>query len=239
MKTSLVLLITAIFFILLSATTIQKKEKVIQINIDHILNARSVTTLTNGKLVTWTMGIDGNGAADGYLTQSSSLFKGDKNPHALPDNPLIPATNLHPEVLLNYNNNDSISNQTVAVSGKGSFGFDVPSSRYSEIFLALTSSEGASQIKVEMHYTDGMESKSFEVPDYYRDIQANNPNYCYLVHDLAKWGKMNNMTEKNHHNIDLLNIHPNPNRILTHIQIAKSEAGYLVFWATIGVTVIE
>jgi len=237
MKISFVHFISVLSFILLSASPIQKKGKVIQINIDHLLNARSVTTLTNRKLVTWTKGIDGNGIADGYLTMSAALFKGDNNPHALPDNPLIPATAQHPEVLLHYNNNDSISKQTVAVSGEGNFGFEVPSSHYTNMFLALTSSEGVSQIKVDLHYTDGIESKSFEVPDYYKDIQANDLNYCYLVHDLAKWGKMNNMTEKDHHNIDLLNIHPNPKRILTHIQVEKTEAGYMVFWASIGLAV--
>jgi len=43
------------------------------------------------------------------------------------------------------------------------------------------------------------------------------------------------MTESDHHNIDLLNIHPNSGRTLTHIQVEKSEAGYLVFWAATGV----
>lgn len=235
MKTSLIFFLSVIFFFSFASTTVSKKDKIIQVNLDKLLNARSVTTFTNGKLVTWTKGIDGNGAADGYLTLSASIFVGDKSPNALPDNPLIPATTEHPEVLLHYANNDSISNQTVAVTSASSFGFEVPAKKYSKLFLALTSSEGASQIKVDLHYTDGMESKSFEVPDYYADLQANDPNLCYLIHNLAKWGKTNNMTESDHHNIDLLNIHPNPNRILTHIQVEKSEAGYLVFWAATGV----
>jgi uncharacterized protein (DUF362 family) len=212
-------------------------EEVIQIDVNKILNARSVTTLTEGKLITWTKGIDGNGEADGYLTISAAVFKGDQHPKALADNPLFSATAEHPEILLHYSNNDSVSNQTLSISGAGSFDFQVPSDHYTKFFLALTSSEGASKIKVDLIYTDSKESKSFDVPDYYMDIPANDTNACYLVHDLAKWGKKNNMTERDHHNIDLLNIHPNPALILTRIHVQKTEAGYIVFWAATGVAV--
>lgn len=212
-----------------------ESKKVIQINLSHQLNARSVTTLSNGKLVTWTKGIDGNGEADGYLTRAAALFKGDSDTNALPDNPLFPANDKHPQVLLHYANSDNHSNQTVAITHSGSFSFKVPSKHYSSLFFALTSSEGASQIKISLHYTDGIESRSIEVPDYYMDIPAENTDWCYLAHNLAKWGKMNQMTEKDHHNIDLLNIHPDPNRRLKSIQIEKSEAGYLVFWTATGI----
>jgi hypothetical protein len=212
------------------------KEKVIQIDVSKILNARSVTTLADGKLTTWTTGIDGNGLADGYLTLSAALFKGDKNPIALPDNPLFPATDRHPEILLHYSNSDSISNQTLAVKGTGAFDFKVPAKKYSKLFLAFTSAEGASEIAVDLHYGDEKETKSFTVPDYYLDIPANDPDFCYLAYNLAKWGPKNNMTEKDHHNIDLLDIHPNPSKKLTHITVRKSEPGYLVFWSATGVT---
>jgi hypothetical protein len=237
MRTPLLIFISLAFILLLTATSVKNTEKVIQVDLNSILNARSVTTLTNGKLVTWTMGIDGNGKADGYLTMSASIFKGDTNPKALPDNPLIPANAEHPEMLLHYSNGDSISKQTVAVTGVGSFDFDVPSNHYSKMFLALTSAEGASIINVDIQYADGMEKKSFKVLDYAQDIKPNDENLCYLLHNLAKWGTKNNMTEIDHHNIDLLNIHPDPNRILTNIHVEKSESGYLVFWAATGVAV--
>jgi len=234
-KKFMLLFLSVSIFILLSSVTFVKKEKVIQINIDKILNARPVTTLTDGKLVTWTKGIDGNGEADGYLTMTAALFNGDKDPKALPDNPLFPSNDKHPEVLLHYSNSDGISKQAFAITGAGSFIFNVPAKKYSGLFLALTSAEGASQIKIKLQYTDGVESKSFEVPDYYKDIPAEDPNFCYLAHDLAKWGTKNNMTEMNHHNIDLMNIHPDENRKLVSMQVEKSEAGYLVFWAATGV----
>jgi len=43
------------------------------------------------------------------------------------------------------------------------------------------------------------------------------------------------MTEKDHHNIDLLNIHPNPGKKLDSISITKPKVGYLVIWAAMGV----
>jgi hypothetical protein len=213
----------------------KQKEKVIQIDVDKILNARSVTTFTDGKLTTWTTGIDGNGLADGYLTLSASLFKGDKDPIALPDNPLFPATDRHPEILLHYSNSDSTSNQTLAVKGTGTFNFQVPAKYYSKLFLAFTSAEGASDIAVDLYYGDVKETKFFIVPDYYQDLEATDPDFCYLANNLAKWGVKNNMTEKDHHNIDLLDIHPDPKKKLTHIKVQKTEAGYLVFWAATGV----
>ncbi|MGE5395875.1 MAG: hypothetical protein ACM3P1_14115 [Candidatus Saccharibacteria bacterium] len=222
--------------VIMTAATLPKKEKVIQIDVHQLLNARAVTTLTDGKLITWTTGIDGNGLADGYLTMSAALFNGDHDPKALPDNPLFPATKDHPEVLLHYSNNNAHDNQTLAIKGKGAFAFNVPSKIYTQLFLAFTSAEGASNIKVDLYYGKDKETLVFTIPDYYMDIPSSDPNFCYLAHDLAKWGNQNNRTEMDHHNIDLLNIHPDTSRKLTRIAVQKSEGGYLVFWAATGVT---
>jgi hypothetical protein len=216
-------------------TSIKNKNVVVQFDISKISNARPVTILSNNKLITWTKGIDGNGVGDGYLTLSAALFNGDKAPHALPDDPLFHANNSHPEIKLHYSNKDSLQNQTCNIAGEGEVEFSVPQMKYKDIYLALTSSEGASLLHVHFKYTDGTEVKSFILPDYYLDIKADDPNLCYLAHDLAKWGNKNNMTEKDHHNIDLLNIHPDPARKLKSISISKTKPGYLVFWAAAGV----
>jgi hypothetical protein len=68
---------------LLSGGSAVNSQKVIQIDISPLLNARPVTTLTHGHLISWTKGIDDNGLSDGYLTRSAALFKGDKGAHAL------------------------------------------------------------------------------------------------------------------------------------------------------------
>ncbi|WP_184544599.1 hypothetical protein [Mucilaginibacter sp. FT3.2] len=213
----------------------QQTIKTIQINIDTLLNARPVTTFANGKLASWTKGIDGNGQGDGYLTMAAALFNGDKSPHALPDNPLIAPTSLHPAIKLHYNNGDSISSQARYVSGEGEFAFDVPDKKYKGLYLSLTSAEGSSQLLVEFIYKDGSETRSFTLPDYYNDIAQGDENLSYAVHNLAKWGKKDVMAETDHHNIDVLNIRPNPKRVLKRISVKKNKPGFLVFWAATGV----
>src|SRR5665213_815789 len=133
--------ILPLFFIvpvlLINNTSIQK-SKVVQFDITKVLNARPVTTLTNNKLVTWTKGIDGNGIGDGYLTMAAAVFNGDKQPHALPDDPLFAANGLHPAIKLHYSNADSLNNQACTVAGEDDVEFDVPKAKYTAIYLALT-----------------------------------------------------------------------------------------------------
>ncbi|SEO46508.1 hypothetical protein SAMN05192574_108181 [Mucilaginibacter gossypiicola] len=212
----------------------QQDNKTIQIDIHRLLNARPVTTVTEGKLQSWITGIDGGGKGDGYLTSAAAKLNGDNNAHALPDNPLIPANSSHPAVLLHYGNGDK-GNQTRNVAGIDSFSFDVPHKKYSGLYLSLTSSEGPSQLHVTLIYSGVGESKDFTLPDYYNDIPESDPNLSYAVHNLAKWGPGDKMTESDHHNIDVLNIHPDPNRVLKKVIVSKAQTGYLVFWAATGV----
>jgi hypothetical protein len=229
----------AAYCILLISNTLTpvQNNKVVQFDIGNILNARPVTTLTNNKLTTWTKGIDGGGLGDGYLTLSAALFSGDKQPHALPDDALFTANNSHPEIQLHYSNADSLHKQTCNISGEGGVEFYVPQNKYQSVYFALTSSEGPSWLKVEFLYVDNSTtSEDLVLPDYYDDIPPgqHKPELCYLAHDLAKWGNKNNMTEKNHHNIDLLTVHPDSTKKLKSINIQKKKPGYLVFWAAAG-----
>ena len=211
-----------------------KTNKAIQFDISNILNSRPVTVLDNNKLVTWKKGIDGNGDGDGYLTLSAALFNGDKEPNALPDDPVFTATAAYPEIDLHYSNTDSLASQACSMAGVSSAGFNTPIARYKSVYLALTSSAGPSALAVTFNYTDGSETKDYTVPDYYDDIASSNSTLCYLAHNLAKWGNKNQMTEKDHHNIDLLKISPNPVRKLQSINISKGKAGYLLLWAAVG-----
>ncbi|SHN08095.1 hypothetical protein [Mucilaginibacter sp. OK098] len=232
--------ITAVIFCILLVTrafTSDQNNKIVQFDIGKILNARPVTTLTNNKLTTWTKGIDGGGSGDGYLTLSAALFNGNKQPHALPDDALFAANDSHPEIQLHYSNTDSLHNQTCNISGEGGVEFYIPQNKYRSLYFALTSAEGPSYLKVEFLYAD--DSTTFEdlvLPDYYDDLPTDHrkPELCYLAHDLAKWGNRNNMTEKDHHNIDLLTVHPDPTKKLKSINIQKKKPGYLVFWAATG-----
>jgi len=222
------------FVLLLTVANAQRAGKTIQINLDSLLNARPVSTCFNGLLKSWTKGIDGNGEGDGYLTMSAAIYCGNKNPHALPDNPLIPTTAMHPAIKLHYDNRDSVSYQARYVSGEGGFAFNVPAKKYQGFYLSFTSSEGPSQLQIQLIYKDGTVIKDFTLPDYYNDITTGDKNLSYLVHNLAKWGKKNIMAESDHHNIDVLNIHPNSKQVLRRIIVKKSKPGFLVFWAAAG-----
>jgi hypothetical protein len=213
----------------------QQTGKTIQVNISKLFNACPVTTVANGKIQSWVTGIDGGGKGDGYLTMAAALLNGDKEPRALPDDPLMPANSAHPAILLHYKNGDK-GNQTRNIAGADSFSFELPPEKYSGFYLSLTSSEGPSQLHITLTYTDGKEIKDFTLPDYYNDIPEGDTNLSYVVHDLAKWGPGNKMTESDHHNIDVLNIHPDPKRVLKKVTVNKDKAGYLVFWAATGVT---
>jgi len=212
-----------------------QKSKVVQIDISYLLNARPVTTLTGNKLISWTKGIDGNGDGDGYLTQSAAEFNGDKDAHALPDNPVFAANAQHPEIVLHYNNADSIRNQARFVSGEGEFTIRVPKGHYSAIYLGLTSSEGPSTLTFELTYARGTAMINYELPDYYNSVSEKYPDLSFVATDLAKWGKKNIMTEKNHHNIHLLKLNIDPDKTLKAIKIGKSKGGYLMFWSAAGV----
>jgi hypothetical protein len=212
-----------------------QKSKVVQINISGLLNVRPVTTLTNNKLISWTKGIDGGGDGDGYLTQSAAEFNGDKDAHALPDNPVFAANADHPEIALHYNNADSVHNQARFVSGEGEFIIRVSKGHYSAIYLGLTSSEGPSLFEFELTYGGKTAIQNYELPDYYNNTSEKYPNLSFVATDLAKWGKKNVMTEKNHHNIHLLKLDIDPSQTLKSINVKKSKGGYLMFWSATGV----
>jgi len=213
-----------------------QKNRTVQIDISSLLNARPVTTLNVNKLVGWTKGIDGNGDGDGYLTHSAAEFNGDKHVHALPDNPVFPANAQHPEIILHYDNADSIHNQARFVSGAGGFTIAVPKGHYGAIYLGLTSSEGAASLSFELLYTHGTVVTNYLLPDYYNNVSDKYPNLSYVATDLAKWNKKNIMAEKDHHNIHLLKLDIDPHKTLTAIRVKKAKEGYLVFWSATGVT---
>ncbi len=211
-----------------------KAPKVIQFEISSILNARPVTTLSNAKLTAWKTGIDGGGNGDGYLTKSAAGFNRDSVEHALPDDPLIRADSCHPAIQLHYANGDSLRYQACSMKGEASVTFSVPKGRYSKLYFAMTSAEGGSALKFYLTYANGETIEQSLLPDYYQDLPANDANLCYLTHDLAKWGPTNKMTEKNHHNIDLVKVKTDPKQTLLKIKISKGKQGYVVFWAAAG-----
>jgi hypothetical protein len=219
--------------IFLMISVFSQAQQVIQIDVKSILTTRSVTTFSGGSISIWKNGVD---LSNGYMTLSAATATGSSSLKALPDDGVFPATERHPQIVLNYNNNDNKSNQTLYVTGIGGFTFPVPEKCYSQLMLSLTSAAGSSGITVTLNYTDATETKTFTVPDYYNDIVSSNVNWFYVAHDLGKWSKGNVLVEAGHHNIDGLNIWPNPSKILKSITVQKpATAGYLVFWGATGI----
>lgn len=214
-----------------SGYTIQD-SKVVQIDISDLLNVRPVTTLTNGKLVQWTKGVD---RENGYLTVAAAKFNGEQEPKAIPDNPLIPATDHHPTILLHYNNKDAKGNQAMLLTESKAFVIKVPKSKYKDLFICLTSAYGKSKLEYDLIYSDGAEAKRIVVPDWANDVPNDDPDFSYVVHDLAKWSNTASQTEPNHHNIHALNVHPDAKRTLTAIKVKNESKTYVLFWAATGV----
>ena len=221
--------------LLVNSGYITQDSKVVQIKIGELLNARPVTTLTKYKLVHWGKGVDHE---NGYLTTSAAKFIGEKNPKALPDNPLIPATDKHPAILLHYDNKDAYSNQAMALSDTNEFTIKVPKNKYKDLFICLTSAYGKSKLEYDLIYSDGsIEEKNITVPDWANDVPQNDPDFSYVVHDLAKWSNTAKQTEPNHHNIHALNIHPDATRTLTAVKVKNNSKTYLLLWAATGVLI--
>ncbi|HEY1490839.1 MAG TPA: hypothetical protein VGF90_07350, partial [Verrucomicrobiae bacterium] len=140
-----------ILFCLLIGTLIEAAE-VVQVDVRPVLTGRAVTTLTDGKLVPWTQGIDGGGRADGYLTIEASVVNGDTNARALPNDGCFSANVAHPFVRLNFANADGKNQQIRSVSGAGGFSFPVPDKRYQRMMVFLTSAEGPSHLRFQLTY---------------------------------------------------------------------------------------
>ncbi|HVR60662.1 MAG TPA: hypothetical protein VMU50_02125, partial [Polyangia bacterium] len=161
-------------------------DTVVQFPIDALLNARPVSTVTNGAVVTWgpTQGVDGNGSADGYATKAVVAKLGQMG-NALPDDGVFPATNGIPEIHLHFANDNpptSFQAHNVHRAMAESIDFAVPQATYSKIFLVLTSAEGADKLTVTLTYADATTAMigPFTLADYDTPIPANTADVSYF-----------------------------------------------------------
>ncbi len=204
----------------------------VQVNIKSLLNARSVTTFSNGKLYTWTRGIDNNGYGDGYGTHSAAVFI-NYTGHTLPDSARYPANFNHPLMILNFSNSDSTDFQTHFLSGSDSVTIPVPQGSYSGLYFALMSSEGSTVIKVVLNYSDGPVISTFTLNDYDQPLAT---GVFHVDSNMQKWSTTNVPVDNYGHNLDGYCVTTNSAKTLDSVKLVKTTTGsYVTLWGVTGV----
>jgi hypothetical protein len=218
-----------------------KAPEAVQVDVKDLLNARVVTTVTDGKVNNLKIDIDGAG---GHCTMHAAELLKTKDPHALPNDGKFAANDKHPEVVLNYKDGDGEANQARRVTGEGTFTFAVPEKKYSQMWLWVTSGQGPSDIHTELTYKDGTsETRDIQVPDWFweltpnaKDAKMDDKNRCNLAVDLGKWSKEGPMiaSEPRHHFIHGVDATPNPAKELVKVTVKKDKGGLMCFYGATG-----
>jgi hypothetical protein len=233
---------------IITATSVFAKDpEAVQIDVKDILNARVVSTVTDGKVNKLKIDIDGAG---GHATQSAAELLDPKNPNpaknaiALPNDGKFPANEKHPEVVLNYKDGDGDANQCRRVTGANEFSFAVPEKKYTQMWLWVTSGQGPSDIHMILTYKDGTtETHDIQVPDWFWELKkdAKNPreddkNRCNLALDLSKFSKQGPViqNELRHHSIHGVDAQPNPAKELVKVTVKKEKGGLMCFYGATG-----
>jgi lysophospholipase L1-like esterase len=210
-------------------------SRTIQFEAKPVLNARAVTTLANGKLITWNKGIDGTWS--GLATRLAADAMGSAGKVALPDDGVFPGNPFHPMVKLNFSNDDPTGNQVRYTdrNASDSYSLDIAEDFYSNLSLFFMSAFGASEINVEISYDDKTtELKHYLVEDWATRISENETKYL-LSANLAKWGPRNTELEKDHHYLMGINLKPASTRKVARVTILKpASATSLTFWGATG-----
>ncbi len=235
--------LTAITLFALCLARVAWADTVVQIPIDSLLDARPVSTVTNGVEVPWTagQGIDGNGGGDGYVTKSVAAKHNYTGP-ALPDDGIFPAANGLPEFDLHFadaNPATSFQAHNAHAGMAATIQFAVPQATYSNLHLVMTDSENADMLTVTLTYSDATTSTvgPFTMPDYDQGLPANTKDVTYFsIFSGQKWGPMDTPGDNMGHSITGVTLTPSPTKPLTGVTITKpSDGHYLVFWGAVGI----
>jgi hypothetical protein len=217
-------------------------QYVVQIPVDSVLNGRSVSTFTGNVVVPYTpnQGVYSNGAS-GYATAAVQMQLAKTSTGVgLPDDGLFPATGMLPPFQLHFSNAaPATSQQTVCVyhaTAPQSFQFPVPPAIYSAMYLIFTSGEGTSNATITLSYSGGVPNdvSTWMLPDTGAGIQAGGSPHFYLTTNTGKWLGTTD-SEPTNHTIEGIQLTPSSKGMLTGIQVAKTNAGYLVFWGATGI----
>jgi hypothetical protein len=210
-------------------------SRTIQFDVKPLLNARMITTWSNGKLVCWNKGVDGTWS--GLATRSAADLMGSRDKIALPNDGTFEANDFHPKVVLNFSDADATCNQ-VRFTDKNmadSYSFQVAPNGYSNISLFFMSAFGSSNITVEITYSDKTsELKKYIIEDWAWRITESETKY-FLAANMAKWGNAYTELEKDSHYLMAVNIQPDITKKVAKITINKpaSETTFS-FWGATG-----
>jgi hypothetical protein len=204
----------------------------VQVDVSKLLNARVVTTFTDGQVVPLSINLDGAG---GVATQAASESLKTNNNHTVPDDGVFPANADHPEIVLHFSNADGTGYQVRRMPKEEEFSFDVPAKIYAKMFLCFTSGAvGPAPMKVTLTYQDNStDTRDIVCPDWWNNLDGKNKDVVCVASNLAKFGSKNNIMEKDHHNIFAIDVHPSADKMLTSIKVHKTRP-LVCFWGATG-----
>jgi hypothetical protein len=223
-------------------------DTVVQLNVDAVLDGRSVSTVAGGVVTPWSAG-DGLDAEDGFVTTAvETILKtqgktadGKVGP-ALPDDGSFAANGQHPTIQLHFSNAaPTTSPQTHEVprtGGAQSFMFDVPPATYTKLFLLITSSYGVGDLTVTLSYAASAAPTVVKValPDWgVGGAAAGDPVFFNLIQGLHKWTSVDQEVDTPTHGITGIALNPTPTATLTSLRVEKTNDAQVVFWGATGV----
>jgi hypothetical protein len=222
---------------LVAGTGAARADQVVQVPLGQLLTARTVTTLTQGKLVPWTEGSRG-GNKDGFMTAAASKFLNQPATlKTLPDDGMFAADARHPQVRLNFSNDaDPMSHQTFWIARTaGTFMFPVPAATYSKMFLFFSSGDATTALTITLGYGAATQVVNVTVPDFFNSPLPTDPVLFNLAPDLPNWYQNGMVYEVAHHNICGVELQPMAGMVLQDIKVDKAVGGFLTFYGATGI----
>lgn len=148
--------------------------------------------------------------------------------NALPDDGFFPGGGAQPfDVQLAYSNADDGPNVWTSTASDASLSFAVPAGQYTELAVLATTGSGSTTLDATLNYEDGSSDvrTGLVVPDWFNEITEDTDRF-YLIDGLDRLNKSNGAYENNSDPaIFGLNLHPDPTKVLTSVDLAKTAGG--------------
>jgi len=171
------------------------------------------------------------------LTQAFAVGVGPATANGLPNDGFFAANTFHPDIQLAYRNSDDGNNARLLTSA-GSFTFNVPANNYKDIHLAVTSTQGNSDVRLTLNYSDGTSVPTTvqAVPDWFSSI-TESPSVYYLIDGMDRVRANSTIYEDaNTFAVFGVRFAADPTKTLQSVTVEKTSAtGQLVFLGATGV----